>query len=478
MRDIGYSLETAIADLIDNSITAGATEIDVWLRFGNNQPPSIALVDNGSGMTGLELKDAMTPGCRDPLDERAPDDLGRFGLGLKTASFSQCRRLTVITRKDGALAAARWDLDRVRVTNDWSLQILSVEDLEHTECISQLPAQGTMVVWEAIDRIVDATSGENRIHYLTERMEDARRHIETVFHRFIKGEPGRSKTAIRWNGSLLESFDPFHSKHPATQAHPPERMDIDGEGVTVQAFILPHHSKLKPKEWERYATAKGYLRSQGFYVYRAGRLIIHSTWFGLVRASELTRLARVRVDIPTSLDHLWKIDVRKASAQPPYIVKRRLKNIIDRILQPTRRVYSRRGHTRAVATDSLWVRNILDGAVSYRINREHPALVTLLGELEGDAAISIGSVLAAIEQAFPLDAIFADYAAKPDSLAQPALSDDDCAVFFEMMFTQLAGQGLSAADAVARLERNPAYKMNPESASRFLAQFHSEHPDG
>src|SRR5690349_3391180 len=112
-RSFGYSVQTAIADIIDNSITARAKNI--WINYvWDGSKSYLSILDDGLGMDLIELIDAMTPGSKNPQDNRESHDLGRFGLGLKTASFSQCRRLTVVSKKKDTILIKRcWDLDYV-----------------------------------------------------------------------------------------------------------------------------------------------------------------------------------------------------------------------------------------------------------------------------------------------------------------------------------------------------------------------------
>lgn len=353
MRDIGYTLETALADVIDNSITAGATTIRIFAE-SCDAGYRIGIVDDGHGMSESELLDAMRPGSTSPLDDRASEDLGRFGLGLKTASFSQGRRLTVASHRDGATSAAIWDLDIVAREDEWLVQLPDRTD--DIPGISLLGEHGTVVLWEKLDRIVDGVDAAASDRQFDRRMMDAATHLELVFHRFLTGEPGHRKITILLNERPLQPFDPFHTRHPATEAGPIEKIGVAGGVVTIQTFTLPHHSKVSAAEWERHAGREGYIKNQGFYVYRERRLIMHGTWFGLARQTELTKLARVRIDMPNGLDAEWKIDVRKASAQPPYAVRERLRRIIETIGASSKRVYTVRG-TRLTSDNRLPVWN-------------------------------------------------------------------------------------------------------------------------
>ncbi|MDO8587917.1 MAG: ATP-binding protein, partial [Armatimonadota bacterium] len=221
MRDIGYSLETAMADVVDNSITARAATIQLFADIGDSEV-RIGIVDDGEGMTQQELLQAMRPGSRSPLEDRTPSDLGRFGLGLKIASFSQCRRLTVVTRHGGATSAAIWDLEYVAEKDDWLVQI--PDDVTTIPWVDHLGERGTLVVWERLDRLIEQASSESARTHCIRRIDEAREHLELVFHRFISGEPGLKKIRILLNDRPLEPFDPFHSDHPATISGPIEQI--------------------------------------------------------------------------------------------------------------------------------------------------------------------------------------------------------------------------------------------------------------
>jgi len=204
MRDIGYSLETALADIIDNSITAQARNIQLFANIDDSDV-RIGILDDGEGMTENDLLEAMRPGCRSPLDTRGISDLGRFGLGLKTASFSQCRRLTVVTRRDGDTSAAIWDLDYVAEQDDWLVQI--PDDSGELPWVHLLGGNGTLVIWEKMDRLLsEADSVEARPDILR-RIDEARKHLELVFHRFLSGEHGIKRFECRttialWNHTI------------------------------------------------------------------------------------------------------------------------------------------------------------------------------------------------------------------------------------------------------------------------------------
>lgn len=413
LRDIGYSLEAAVADILDNSVTAGARQIEI--RYGwDGTEPWIAVVDDGAGMALDELVEAMRPGSRDPRDARARGDLGRFGLGLKTASFSQCRCLTVVTRQAGQLFARRWDLDEVSARDDWILLTVDNNEVGLLPAVAMLGERGTYVLWQKLDRLDLGTFGNRSHEILNERAASIRRHLSLVFHRYLAGEPGLTKVIVRVNGEPIDPFDPFNSRNPATIQLPEERVDVEGGTVSIQPFILPHHTKVSPEEYERLAGEEGYLRGQGFYVYRNRRLIRHGTWFRLARQDELTKLARVRIDIPNTLDHPWTIDVRKSRANPPEAVRMRMRQVVERIRGSARRPYTHRG---SLVVDRhaapVWQRRVHNDKITYEINLEHPFLEDLHADLEESVRTRMSAAFRMIGSAFPAPMFFADFAADP-----------------------------------------------------------------
>jgi hypothetical protein len=325
MRDLGYSLETAVADLIDNSISANATSIDIVCELGGSRP-YLAILDNGRGMSPDELIDAMRHGSANPKLRRGVHDLGRFGLGLKTASFSQCRSLTIASRKGGAMSGAEWDLDRIDGADDWILLILDDKEIAALPHVAQLGTHGTVVVWRNLDRLFEDEIGTRRDDIVNEKLDLVERHLALVFLRFLAGEiNGRKRIVITLNGHSVQPFDPFCRKNKATRLLPEDFVIVDGETVHLQPYILPHHSNLTATEYDFYQSRSDFISNQGAYIYRNGRLMAWGDWFRLIRKGEATKLARVQIDFPNSLDESWTIDIKKSRARPPLAVRERMR---------------------------------------------------------------------------------------------------------------------------------------------------------
>lgn len=414
LRSIGYTLDTALADIIDNSITALAKNISVRFEW-NKKNTWIAVVDDGCGMTKDELIDAMRFGSRSPREERDPNDLGRFGLGLKTASISQCKILSVATFHKKKLHGCTMDLDKLN--DQWSAEFLIAESVKKDKVLFSLcddiikNGSGTVVLWRNLDSIIGETFSKEKEKAFSTVMDRSRKHIETVFHRFFKSGNSKNALSINFNNSPLRPFDPFGTKSLALQELPDEKIDIEGHIIKVQPFVLPHHSKISKSAYRENAGSEGYLENQGFYVYRNQRLIIKSTWFRLIKKEELNKLIRIRVDIPNALDHLWKIDVKKSNATPPQEVLKNLKRIIGRIEISGKRVFKKRASIiQSKKTIPVWTRTAVEGKIKYIINENHPVLENITEEMDGKFVTELRAFLRMVGDAFPQDVYYADLA--------------------------------------------------------------------
>lgn len=438
MRDIGYSFQTALADIVDNCIAAGCTTINIVTSTQDDL--RLAIVDDGIGLERSELLSSMRMGSSDPRAERDSRDLGRFGLGMKTASFSQCRRLTVVSRKNGRTSAFSWDLDHVVAENSWN--VIEINDIDSVPFIKEMnDSHGTLVLWEKLDRVCgDVKNRNDGERVFTRLVSEAEDHLSLVFHRFLSFERGYQKISIQINGRTIEPLDPFNSQHSATIA---QTREPAAEGVYVQSFTLPHASKYQSKaEYDRFGLPGGYLKNQGIYLYRARRLIIYGTWFNLAKKTALTQLCRVKIDIDNNHDEEWKIDVKKASAQLPENVREVVRSLIGAFSSPSRRVYKRRG---AVQTSSelfpLWKALSDNGTVRYEINRMHPVLASFEEGLDSEGRRQLSMVYSLIEAGLPMESIYYELSNDSEKVKAKALDPSDLSSAAREFFALLKSQG-------------------------------------
>lgn len=417
LRDIGYSFEVAAADLIDNSITAKASNVKIHAVL---KPKLIfCLLDDGEGMTELQLTEAMRLASKNPREKRERNDLGRFGLGLKTASFSQCKKLTVVSKRGGKISAKRWDLDYISQKNKWYL--ITPDDHSKIPLYDELVKQksGTLVCWEEIDRI-DGNGFANSIERL-------RKHLSLVFHRFLEGAERFKSLKICINENPLIPFNPFNSNHPATQQIASEKIKIYGSTYTIQPYILPHHSKLSRQEYDLYATEDGYIKSQGFYLYRENRILIYGTWWGMHKFLDAHKLVRIRIDIPNNMDIQWGIDIKKSIARPTEEIRKDLKRIIGQITEKGSRPYSGRG--RKIEDKSavqFWEIVAQNDDFHFAINLEHPLFKEFRKDLTPQVYNKLMLFLKGLQAFLPIDAIQYRMQKSPLHLKQRnALSEDE-----------------------------------------------------
>lgn len=473
LRAFGYTSQAAVADLVDNSISAGAH--DVWLTFHWAGAESwVSIIDDGHGMDEPELKEAMRAGSQSPSEARHADDLGRFGLGLKTASFSQCRELTVVSRrKGGPLAHRRWDLDVVAASGEWRLlKTVEPANLAILARLDGLPS-GTGVLWRRMDRVVgdsgiDDTKAKDRFLQTAEQVE---KHLATTFHRFL----ARTRSfAIHIGDDRVKGWDPFLEANPFTQALAEDVIRYKGRQIPVRPFVLPHHSKLSTEEFKQAAGEGGWNAQQGFYVYRNQRLIVAGGWMGLgFQKEEHAKLARIRVDLPNSLDEEWQIDVRKASARPPGPVREDLRRVARKTRDLAVEVYRHRGkaiaRSRASETAFVWNRVQTAGRIRYRINREHPVVAALLESVDAPRARR-AAALRLIEETVPVPLIAIDHAETPDQQAVPleGVTSAEVRDLILQMKGQLAANGLDEVTMARVLLSMEPFDRFPEIVAEAL----------
>ena len=380
LRAIGYNFSTAVADILDNSVSAGAHEIRIF-SDPLASTPYFCVLDDGCGMNATELDNAMLPGSDRTDKEESKMELGRFGLGLKSASLSQCREFFVASKKFGKIRAMSFDLDVIESENKLFLKQLDkseILNLPHIEKLDKLET-GTLVIWTKFDKIEGlAKSFEDSFRSL---VAESKKHVELVFHRFY------SRISIYYNEKRIEKRDPFLTGSIGRQqTGRTSAIVVDGSEITVTPYTLPFANTLTSEEKALLGNPKSIFDEQGFYLYRNERLISWGSWMRMGIRSELNKLARIQVDIPSTLDSVWMLDVKKSSAKIPDKIKDRIKMSVEDSIVRSKRTTKFPGVKEQSADFKIWDRiNEHEGKIRYQINRDSPVITTLssaIGENE------------------------------------------------------------------------------------------------
>ena len=467
LRGLGYNIQTALADIIDNSIAAGANEIQLEFIWAE-ELSRIACLDNGRGMSADELDRAMRLGERNPLEERSSNDLGRFGMGLKTASFSQCRRLTVATTDSKSLHSLRWDLDYLACSPDDGWHLLEGAHPGSEKFLEKLSehTSGTLVLWEVLDRIVTQGSTPRDFLHLADKVEQ---HLGMVFHRYLEGS--RPRLRIMLNGHPVKPWDPFMAGHPSKPFNPPAFKHHSRLGIEAECHVLPHKDRLSTAEFESLAGPEGWTAQQGFYVYRNERLLVAGSWLGLGSGRSWTkdeahRLARIRLDIPNSADADWKIDIRKSTARPPIYLRAWLTTLAEETRSRARRAFAHRGKPTLMGRKQVveaWKVEQLANGIRYRVDSEHPAVRAVLDDA-GTLLPQIKAMLRVIEETVPVQRIWIDTAENKDTPStgfDQAPSEEVLEILKIMYRTFVEKKGYSSASAKAQLRMTEPFHAFP-----------------
>lgn len=466
LKSLGYSTEAAIADLVDNSIAADARKIDVTFTW-DGRHSWVAVADDGEGMRGPELVTAMTIAARGPSAPRTARDLGRFGMGLKTASFSQARQLIVASAPAGHQLATRvWDLDLVKRTGEWRL-LRGADEADNALLDHLWMGKGTVVLWRHLHRYdlagVTADDVATQKHFYDE-IRRVEAHLGMVFARFL-GPRGRSLSV---NANPIQPWDPFLQHRRFSQRLPVEEIPVGGHIMRVAGFVLPHLRYLSDEEASKAAGPRGWLEQQGFYVYRRDRLILAGDWLGIrgFRKEDKYILARVSVDIPAELDSEWSIDVRKSSAIPPLAARPHLQRIGAAARNAAAAVLAQRGRVTARERGAdfvyTWSVHRAKGQVTCRVNRHHPLVRQVLRggtEESADAA----ALIRLLEETVPVAALRVMHQAETIDDPEPfdAVADEEVVKIAERIQAALIGQGHSPHEARRRIRLMPPFDQIP-----------------
>jgi Histidine kinase-, DNA gyrase B-, and HSP90-like ATPase len=348
LRDLGYDFAQAVADIVDNSIEARASRVDIDIEFEGDDS-WVRIADNGKGMAPEELREAMRYGAERDYDD---DDLGKFGLGLKTASMSQCQRLSVATRWNrnrADIAAYAWDLDHIEKTNRWEILPIERNGLGPAILEPLRDTRGTVVLWQRLDRILGFRHpyGENARKRLSQMCRDLEVHLGMVFHRFLTGAAKGKKLKIMLNGNAVVPWDPFFESEKKTRKLRTHTFPVEYEGVSgvvdVQPYILPHQEDFSsPDAFRRASGPANWNQQQGFYIYRADRMIQSGGWSNLRAPDEHTKLARIAVSFSPKLDDAFKINVAKMRVQMPAQIRDAVRDAIGPVVKMAREIYDRK----------------------------------------------------------------------------------------------------------------------------------------
>lgn len=351
----GYSLETSLADLMDNSISAKADKIEVLIDT-DSEPFKLFLADNGQGMTEPELSKNMQFPSNSPEDSRLNSDLGRFGLGMKTASFSQTRKFTVLSKKEGEKKyhGRTWDVDFLKA-NGWKIIINSDEEVASLMYqYNQLSkdflkrfddyAPNTIVIWDGLYKFESYLKEGNRKDALKREITEVTSdYLALVFHRFMEKDTDPLK--IRINNTIVSPFNPFPEEEKDFRQIEPKQSSFRSDVIKIEGFVLPSRAISESKKGLTKWTTRhrGLMDMEGLYIYRADRIILFGGWNGIVKKAPRLQLARLRVEVGNSVDHLLHLNVAKSQIVVPHELRNAFEDYIQELKVEAEREYYNRG---------------------------------------------------------------------------------------------------------------------------------------
>lgn len=483
MRNMGYRPHTALADLVDNSITAGAKNVRIEVDpTSGNRLGWVRVEDDGRGMNRNELCNAMRWGGDGPLKKRDPKDLGRFGLGLKTASFSMGKRLTVVSKKNGVVNVLSWDLESICETGKWlPIEGVHHDDVQYLEGTIHDPKHydttGTVVLITNLDKLrVDARTVAAEANNRSGLIDTIMGHLRLVFHRFLE----RKSLKLKFGDAHLKAWNLFGPTGAAEESSwLKEQEDLSNGQIRIRTFVLPHHKELTPEEHKMLAGPSGWNAHQGFFTYRADRLIVAGGWLGFSKPEEHCKLARIAVDLPNNVDEAWGLDVIKSKITPPAIQLANMERIAKAARGMAMKRYGFHGEKEAPevgqAADEAGVRafwNQIPGKsnVLFRINRGHPLVEALVQNLDDTAKAD--AFLHAFERLLPVAAIMQQPSRTTHGLiAEPDEKElNDLVYAFRMVIEWFKQTGKSQEEAEQTALTSQPFAKFPEILKKHLTQ--------
>ena len=390
----GYSLETSLADLMDNSISAGAKKIEVLVDF-ETKPICLFLADDGKGMTKNELIKNMKFPSNSPDSIRKNSDLGRFGLGLKTASFSQTRKFTVLSKKPSEknYNGRTWDVDHLK-DNGWKIIVNNEEQISDlvnryqklsnlllNKYVNFVP--NTIVIWEGLYKFENYLSEDNKLTALKQEItEVTTNYLSLVFHRFL--EDLNNPLSIRINNSLIKAFNPFPTYEKDFRQIEPRQSKFSSDVINIEGFVLPSRAISESLNGLSIWTTPnlGLMDMEGIYIYRADRIILYGGWNGIVKKAPRLQLARLKVEVGNSVDHLLHLNVAKSQIIIPHELRNAFEDYIEDLKGEAEREFYNRGIRKFSGTKSnkkiqLFERSFSNKGAVLEVNSEFPVLKTL-----------------------------------------------------------------------------------------------------
>jgi len=388
------------------------------------EEPIVTIVDDGLGMGYKELIENMRIGCKDPFSKREKGDLGRFGSGMKTASFSQARRLTVVSKKEnGELVGATWDIDKIEEANSWCLEVLNSDEIDLLPAvkITRDTKQGTQLIWEKLTFFQRGSHALAHDTELASCLSGLDNYVALHFHRFMEG---KNKCNFYLNKKKIEPIDPFMTNLGGYQEGRSEKLRCKGGYIEIQTHVLPHFNRMSGKEMERLGGASGINQNQGFYIYREKRLINAGGWLGLAKNSQLSALARIQVDVPSSIDNEWSTDVKKASLQLPPRIKRELRKFLSDPIKRSKKTHTYRGSVDAA--NEFWkvCEDENEGTVTYQIDAGNINLLALLQKCEKSISTELILYLKELSKRLPINHIYEKMSESPRDIDQDLINFD------------------------------------------------------
>ncbi|WP_226087641.1 ATP-binding protein [Mesobacillus sp. S13] len=400
LRSIGYNSQTAVADIIDNSVDAHADHVRINFVYDMGDG-FIRIEDNGIGMSDITLQQAMTIGSKDPRNKRAKDELGRFGMGLKTASFSLGKRLCVISKSNGIVSERCWDLDYVSEKNQWLM--FKTVPYEIKSKVGQINGDnGTIVFIDRLDRF--SGFGTNKIlkhDSYNSKVKRIQKYLEMVFHVMIE-----SGLTITINDNKLDPWNPFLEGNPRRIEGEEQLIRVNKNIMKITPYVLPHPSTFNMLDYKNAGGIKGWRDQQGFYIYRENRMVSYGDWFGMFSKDIPSELVRIKVEFTNAADDDWKIDVKKSSISVPdeakedlYAIGKHNRHISKEIM--LYRTKAGRSGEKIKGSLNTWELATDDINSSYTLNRNHPILTEILKNVDNNIGKTINVYLKLVELGSP-----------------------------------------------------------------------------